>query len=220
MCGVGRVIGLFALTVVAACGGGGNDKSAAPATTATIHTTTTSPFVRPAPCINSMKAAADVFDAQGALNSNSGDLDNALVDVANAVGRDATRRAAAQAKVDAATQTDATLRSALTAAQAQLETLSAECTTELGARSLTAACQGVLEEARAIIASIQGLLANTDRSVELSRQTIAQFEKGNFEAGNKLIDQRNELFDAAVAGWDEVGPRVDNYDLRVDACTT
>ena len=67
---------------------------------------------------------------------------------------------------------------------------------------------------------LQGLLANTDRSVELSRQTIAQFEKGNFEAGNKLIDQRNELVDAAIAGWDDVGPRVDNYDLRVDACTT
>ena len=70
-----------------------------------------------------MKAADDVFDAQAALDSNSGDLDNALIDVANAVGRDAARRGAAQAKVDTATQTDATLRSALTAAQTQLESL-------------------------------------------------------------------------------------------------
>src|SRR5262245_32956391 len=147
MRGVGIVVGLFALTAVAACGGGGNDESSSSATT--IRTTTTSPFVRPAPCINAMKAADDVFEAQDALDTNYLDIDKAIVELGNAVDDGAAQRAAAQSKVDTATQKDATLRSQLTVAQSRFESLSADCTTELGSRSLTAGCQGMLDEARA-----------------------------------------------------------------------
>jgi len=211
-----RFVGVCAVAALAACGGG-SPKSVAPTTAA--KTTTTSPYVRPDACIDAMKSAAAVFDAQDALDSTRTDLDNALNGLAAAIDSgSAAKRGAAQAKVDAATQRDGAPRSNLLVARSQFGSLSAQCKAGVGARSLIAACQGVLEEATAIIASTQKLLETDDQLVDLERQIVTQLDNGNYDAANSLVDQRNGLIDPLKAGWGDVNVRIAGYDPRVDAC--
>jgi len=166
-----------------------------------------------------MQSAAAVFDAQDALDSSSTDLDNALNELADAVDSgSAAKRGAAQAKVDAATQRGVAPRSNLLIAKSQFGSLSAQCKDAVGSRSLNAACQGILEEATAIIASTQKLLATDDQLVDLERQTVTQLDKGNYDAANAVVDQRNNLIDPMKAGWGEIDVRVQSYEPRVDAC--
>ena len=215
-----RAVGMCVVAALAACGGGGH-KASPPATTAkAVETTTTTPFVRPASCIGAMHQADEVFDAQEALDRNATDVDNALTDLANAEDHGgAAKRTAAQAKVDAATQKDAPLRSQLLTTTARYMSQGAQCKTELGTRSLTAACQGVLGEATLVIASIQKLLASDDQIIDLDHQIVTQIDKGKYDASNALVDQVNGLIDTVKAAWDTINPRIDSYDSRVEACT-
>jgi len=215
----GRVFGTLALVTLAACGCGGSGKPAAWTTGG--ETSTTRPSATHEACVSALKSADDVFDAQNALDSNATDLDRAFSDLADAADRGgAATRTTAQAKVDAIAQKDAPLRSRLSVVQAQFASLSANCREEVGSPAPTASCHGLLDEASAIIASTQKLLASDDQIIDLDHRIVTQIDAGNYDASNALVDQVNRLIDAVKADWDTIDPRIESYDSRVDACTT